>query len=271
MKHADGGFQPTSVPQDISRDGLQTIVGEQEDTILPGGTLSGRFVHDVLENVPLDSFNMTSAASTSFDTWRGQPSIAQLFARMMRRYARDEQYLESSQRLVYNGFTVPIAVGAGRLIPALAACQPFLREMEFLYPIPESCHPRLDAFASGPFRIDKGYIKGFVDFLCRYDGLHYVGDWKTDILPAYSPEVMAAHIEHNYTWQIKLYALALVKLLDIHSEAAYDAQFGGMLYCFLRGMTNPGDRLSSGVLFARPGWNEILAYEAELMQRQTYL
>jgi exodeoxyribonuclease V beta subunit len=265
LKQADGGYHPAMASLELSRDGLQTIAVPRSETDLPGGTLSGRFVHELLEQVALDSFIETSC----FDTWRARLDISDLFTRLMRRYARDTQYLDASQRLVYTGFTTPIALQEGISIPSLAACQPFLRETEFLYPIPEAAHSRLSDLPVGPFRIEKGYIKGYVDFLCRYDGLHYVGDWKTDRLPAYSCDILASHIQQNYTWQIKLYALALVKMLRIHSEADYQHRFGGMLYCFLRGMSQRGNA-ASGVLFSRPSWIDILDYEAELMQRQTF-
>jgi hypothetical protein len=42
-----------------------------------------------------------------------------------------------------------------------------------------------------------------------------------------------------------------------------------MLYCFLRGMSQADDA-ASGVLFSRPSWTDILDYEAELIQRQTF-
>jgi exodeoxyribonuclease V beta subunit len=265
LKQADGGYHPAATALELSRDGLQTTAVTRSATDLPGGTLSGRFVHEVLEQVALESFTETA----DFDTWRSRPDISGLFTRLMRRYAREAQYLDASQRLVYTGFTTPIALDEGTSIPALAACQPFLRETEFLYPIPEATHPRLSDLTIGPFHIEKGYIKGFVDFLCRYDGRYYVGDWKTDMLPAYSGDRLESHIQQNYTWQIKLYALALVKMLYIHSEADYQHRFGGMLYCFLRGMSQADDA-ASGVLFSRPSWTDILDYEAELIQRQTF-
>jgi exodeoxyribonuclease V beta subunit len=51
--------------------------------------------------------------------------------------------------------------------------------------------------------------------------------------------------------QAKLYAIALVKQLDLRTEVDYDARFGGLLYCFMRGMKGDGDG-TAGVYFARP-------------------
>lgn len=174
----------------------------------------------------------------------------------------------SSQRLVYAGFTTPVRVGENGVIPGLSVCTPFMREVEFLYPIPEAGHPGLTELVDGPLTIENGYIKGYVDFICRHDGQYYVGDWKTDRLPSYAQAHLGPHIEQNYTWQLKLYALALVKMLDIHTGVAYGEQFGGILYCFLRGMAKPG---TDGVFYVRPSWDDILSYEDELRRRQTYV
>ncbi len=272
MKQADGGYHTVAPPEPLpgqfndalSRDGLQVTLEAPDENELPGGTMSGQFIHEVLEQLPLESW----APGIDFDTWRQRPDVTEVFTRGMRRYARDARYLISSQRLVYAGFTTPVSVGAGGVIPGLSACNPFRREMEFLYPIPEAGHPRLTDLSNGPLTIENGYIKGYVDFICRHAGQYYVGDWKTDRLPCYTAAHLGAHIEQNYTWQLKLYALALVKMLDIHTGAAYCEQFGGILDCFLRGMAEPG---TGGVFYVRPSWDDMLSYEDELRRRQSYV
>ncbi len=272
MKQADGGYHAVDTPDllskssndAVSRDGLEIAFETPDEDELPGGTMSGQFIHEVLEQLPLESW----APGIDFDTWRQRSDVMEVFTRGMRRYARDARYLISSQRLVYAGFTTPVRVGEGDLIPGLSTCQHFRREVEFLYPIPEADHPRLTEIVDGPLTIENGYIKGYVDFICRYDGRYYVGDWKTDRLPSYTPAHLSPHIEQNYTWQLKLYALALVKMLDIHTDTAYREQVGGILYCFLRGMAEPG---TDGVFDVHPSWDDILSYEDELRQRQSYV
>ncbi len=243
MKQADGGYHaavsPALLPESLhdghSRDGLQVALDALDEYDLPGGTMSGQFIHEILEQLPLESF----VSGIDFDTWRQRPDVMALFSRGLRRYALDTQYLLSSQRLVYTGFTTPVRVDAGDgVIPGLATCHPFRREVEFLYPIPEVGHPRLTDHVDAPLYVENGYIKGYVDFICQHDHQYYVGDWKTDRLPSYTMKHLEAHIEQNYTWQLKLYALALVKMLDIHTDAAYSDQFGGILYCFFCGMAS---------------------------------
>ena len=97
--------------------------------------------------------------------------------------------------------------------------------MEFLFPFPEA--------AGGA---DRGYVKGFVDLLFEHEGRVYFGDWKTDRLPSWDEAVVEAHVAKNYALQEQLYALALVRMLGIASEADYEARFGGTLYLFVRGL-----------------------------------
>ena len=58
-----------------------------------------------------------------------------------------------------------------------------------------------------------------------------------------------------------------MRLLAIHTERDYDSRFGGLLYVFLRGVSQAGDG-KSGFYFARPSWNEIVTYESDLLTRE---
>ena len=120
--------------------------------------------------------------------------------------------------------------------------------MEFLFPIPEATHPRLADPNAGSLRIEHGFVKGFVDLVVEHEGLVYVVDWKSDVLASYDPEAVKKCVADHYDIQANLYALALVKALGIHTEAAYEARFGGMFYIFLRGTPRPGGRWGGGAL-----------------------
>jgi exodeoxyribonuclease V beta subunit len=121
--------------------------------------------------------------------------------------------------------------------------------MEFLFPFP--------AAAGGA---DRGYVKGFVDLLFEHQGRVYFGDWKTDRLPSWDEAVVEAHVAKNYALQEQLYALALVRMLGIASEADYEARFGGTLYLFVRGL--PG-----AVRSRRPTFAELSAWGEEIAER----
>ncbi len=81
-------------------------------------------------------------------------------------------------------------------------------------------------------------------------------DWKTDILPDYTPEYLSVHFETHYDLQSKLYLMAICKLLRIRTEAAYRDRIGSIVYCFVRGM-HP-DVSQSGLFVTRPAWSELL-------------
>jgi exodeoxyribonuclease V beta subunit len=73
-------------------------------------------------------------------------------------------------------------------------------------------------------------------------------------------------VREHYELQLQLYTLALVRLLGAGDEAAYDARFGGLLYCFVRGMRPDGDG-TDGVYLRRPAWREVQAWERALGER----
>jgi len=123
------------------------------------------------------------------------------------------------------------------------------REMEFLFPFP--------AEAGGPQR---GFVKGFVDFIFEHEGRSYFGDWKTDRLPAWDVATVAAHVANNYALQEQLYSLALVRMLGITDEATYEARFGGTLYVFVRGLGHSPEAIRS----RRPSFDEIVHWQHDL-------
>ena len=53
----------------------------------------------------------------------------------------------------------------------------------------------------------------------------------------------------------------------MRDEAAYEARFGGLLYCFLRAMGRGEE--GSGVVFERPAWEDVRAWERELRESRT--
>ena len=171
---------------------------------------------------------------------------------------------EGDQAMVYHALTAEIPLAGGRAIPGLGRNPQALREMEFLFPLPEASHPRLTEALSERLTLERGFLKGFVDLVTEHDGRVYFADWKSDVLPSYDPERMTAHVERAYGIQARLYALALVKALGIRSAGEYEDRFGGMVYVFLRGLRPPAEP-GQGLHFSRPAWADILAYEQELI------
>ena len=239
---------------------------------LPRGRLSGSFLHEVIEHLPLE----TLASAPAFEDWRALPEVATLFERMRRRHDRHPAHMTHAQRLVYTALTVPVRLGDQTLAGLGGAGHP-TREMEFLYPIPAPGHPVFrpvgEARRGGrgaadgdplPWRIERGVVKGFIDYLFEHEGRIYVCDWKSDSLPAWDNAALSAHCEMSYAVQAELYTLATVRLLDLTSAPDFERRFGGVLYCFLRGMR--ADDPSAGVFFRRPTWSDILGWQRAMLQ-----
>jgi exodeoxyribonuclease V beta subunit len=193
--------------------------------------------------------------------------VRELFASAMRRHGvNDPRWLARGREMVFNALTSPVALGDTVLESALyrLRCVP---EMEFAYPIPEKHHPLLGDAPDGAWTVGRGYIRGFIDLVFRRGRLTYFADWKGDLLPSYDPAAVARHVERHYRLQARLYSVGIVRLLAIHTERDYDLSFGGLLYVFLRGVSQTGEG-KSGLYFARPSWNEIVTYESDLLTRE---
>lgn len=266
LKAGAGYHAPEDALEDAADEPAAAVPGQPASDELPGGRAGGIFLHAVLEDIPLESL----AAGAPFSKWRADEDVNRIFRQALRLYGRDPRHLEHSQRLVYTALTAPVRLPDGSRIEGLSRAKKNLREVEFLYPIPEKDHPRLSseiAWAPGleRFRIERGFVRGFVDFVFEHEGLTYFLDWKSDSLPRWGADYLAEHVLRNYRLQAKLYGLALVKMLGVHDRAGYEERFGGFLYCFLRGMRAPGSGVE-GIHSERPDWSKVAEWETDLLR-----
>jgi exodeoxyribonuclease V beta subunit len=213
--------------------------------LLRGSRATGVFLHELLERADLASL----AAATGFDAWRARPEVARLLDETIAVHRVERAAGEHAARMVWAAYTTPLVLPTGDRIEGLARADLATREMDFVYPIPGS---------------PLGYVRGSLDLAFEHGKKTYYVDWKSDSLPSYAPEALETHVRAHYDKQVKLYTLAVGKLLGVDGEAAYDARFGGILYCFLRGMDAP----ARGVWSARPRWADVIAWERELGEEQ---
>jgi exodeoxyribonuclease V beta subunit len=92
-------------------------------------------------------------------------------------------------------------------------------------------------------------MTGKIDLVYAHDDRYYVLDYKSNRLPAYDRDALAAAMDDSeYTLQALLYALALHRWLRFRMGDAYDydAHFGGIRYVFCRGLDAASPR-SPGV------------------------
>jgi len=226
---------------------------------LPGGTATGVFLHEMLELLPAGEF----LRGIAYDDWAARKDVSEIVQACARRHGFPSRQAKAASRMAHAGLTAAFDAG-GRRIKGIGACARLLREMEFLYPIPEEAHPKLGEEAAG-FSVGRGFVKGFIDVVFEEDGLAYLGDWKSDHLRDFAPASLEAHVHEHYGTQIRLYSLALARLLGLRDESDHRRRFGGIVYCFLRAMKP--DASGAGVHFTRPSWSDLVGWERELVRR----
>ncbi len=241
LKDAQGGYHPAPPSNGTDAEDRVTAPETPPDQ-LPGGTASGRFIHEMLELVDLDVVRR----QVGWRFWAADEDVLALFRRGMRRYDRRPIHLEHSYKMVFAALTTPMRLGPIVLGEGIAGADRVVREMEFLYSVAETT--RRDG-------ANRTYVKGFIDVVLEHEGQVVVLDWKTDLLPAYDPKTLTRHVDANYALQADLYTLAIVRLLGIRDEDTYRARFAGTAYCFVRGL----DAAGAGVYFARPTWSQVTA------------
>ena len=203
---------------------------------LVGGAATGVALHAMLEGIAVDAFD---------------PDFRRWWTEDCRRWAEahcrvaglDASWAEAAARLAHAGFRQPLSLPGVSPI-ALCAVEPsrLIRELDFL------------AEAPG------GRLTGALDALFEHEGRVFILDWKSNRLPAYGPGEVAACMEEDYLLQVKIYTLAVLRVLGIQSEADYEARYGGTVYVFLRGLPDGGQWAQ------RPAWHDILAWREELTE-----
>ena len=138
--------------------------------------------------------------------------------------------------------------------------------MEFIFPMPEREHPALGSSKNrdASWSIERGLIKGFIDFVFQFKDQLYWIDWKSDRLDNYDTRAVQEHVSTHYSVQAMVYTIGLVRLLGIRNQVDYEARFGGYLYVFLRGMEHGSDP-KRGIYFCRPPWLQVVAWESALV------
>ena len=250
----------TEEGEDRSRASVVQVKKEVEAGTLRGARTSGVFLHEVLERVPLTSFG----ASGEWEAWRTRPDVRALFDRAMAIHGVEPSQREHAERLVWRAYTMPVSLPDGRSLRSLSSARTAVREMEFAFPIPERHHPTLGESLAQPVSIARGYVRGSLDLAIEHDGITYFVDWKSDSLRSYELGALDTHVLDHYRDQAALYSLAIVKLLDARTPDQYEARFGGLLYCFLRGI-EVEDR---GIWSMRPSWSDVLGWEDEFRARR---
>ncbi|MEJ2724968.1 MAG: exodeoxyribonuclease V subunit beta [Deltaproteobacteria bacterium] len=226
----------------------------------PRGTKAGTFLHDLLEHL---DFRFTESASSE-----------RLVLEKLRQYGFEEIWLETISSMLGKVLSVPLEPGQKGFSLSRVANEDRLNELEFYFPLklitPADLEkvemrigqPKSSAGAPQPmgrleFAPVRGYMKGFIDLVFRFEDRFYLADWKSNFLGSrvedYDEQGMAlAMAESFYTLQYHLYTLALHQYLSVKQRGYdYEKHFGGVYYLFLRGV-DPNKGSKFGVFRDRP-------------------
>lgn len=152
-----------------------------------------------------------------------------------------------------------------------------MTEFEFDFPVPLFLPDRLHSLSDDqssvlirnlhglPGHELEGIMNGKIDLFFEHAGRYYVLDWKSNYLgndlPDYSPAALAGTMnDNNYHLQYLIYTLAAKKYLESRlPHFNYSAQFGGVIYVFVRGVRAGSE---SGIFTHKPSLEKIQALEA---------
>jgi len=247
MVHAQANFSVAGVPRlgisDLWMDdgplGGRAEAGvfeEVKELAPPGGPRGGKklgtLVHAMLERV-----DPAGLKGRDQEAWMALPATAELAGDLPKGDRKEVL------RWVHQAMTRPLPLPGGGAV-ALCQAEEMLRELDFVTP-----YPGLPDF-----------LNGSIDVLFQAGGRAHVLDWKTNQLPGYGPAALDEAVQAHYLLQVKIYSVTACRFLEIRDAEHYERAFGGVVYVFLRGLPE------GGVWTCRPSWDELQAWERELVK-----
>jgi exodeoxyribonuclease V beta subunit len=239
----------------------------------PRGAKTGSLLHEILENL---------------DFMEKDPGVEKkLIEDKLREYGFERDWQETLSRMVARVLRVPLSSPLDRFTLTQISTQESLSELEFYFPLQGvtskklkkifADHGRPEIRRNFPSRLEelnfspaRGFMKGFIDLVFRYQGRFFIVDWKSNFLgnrvEDYNREKMAREMEDNfYILQSNLYVLAVHQYLKARlPNYSYRQHFGGIFYLFLRGI-DPQKGNEFGVYRDFPGEELVEALSKNLI------
>jgi exodeoxyribonuclease V beta subunit len=149
-------------------------------------------------------------------------------------------------------FVLPVALGDGQPLAPARLGEAFARH---------AGNPDVRRYAERASALGfaelAGHLRGFVDLVFRHEDRFYLADYKSNRLGPraadYAPDRLADEmVRHDYVLQYHVYTVALHRFLAARVPGyAYERDFGGVYYLFVRGMA-PDAPLGTGIFHDRP-------------------
>ncbi len=242
----------------------------------PRGAKAGTCLHEIFEEIDFTAAATLAARELVEGRLRAHGFDVAKFSPII---------LETLRRTV----TTPLVTGRKPFTLAEVSAEERLNEAEFYFPLKKissaqlaevfKTHGRSEIAERIPEEVDRltfapmrGFMKGFIDLLCRHDGRYHLLDWKTNWLGNRVEEYHAQAVQdemlsQHYFLQYHLYVVAMNEYLRLRVRGYdYDRDFGGVYYLFLRGMDPARPRL--GVFHDRPTRGLVDALSELLIDRR---
>ncbi|MGD2124660.1 MAG: exodeoxyribonuclease V subunit beta [Desulfobacteraceae bacterium] len=262
---------------DQEGDGLQGSEMEEAPSGIfsfPKGTKAGTFLHDLFEHLDFTS--------------KDSSLLKILVAGKLRQYGFEATWQDAVCDMVDRVLSVPLDGGREDFCLSGVPNAERLNEMEFYFPLKSVSSRRLRTIfekyeRSEPlseirermerleFAPVRGFMKGFMDMVFRFEGRFYLVDWKSNFLgnrvEDYDRHRMGAAMEDAfYILQYHIYTLALHQYLKLKLPGYhYEEHFGGVYYIFLRGV-DPNRGSEFGIYRDRPPVDLIDELNANLIE-----
>ncbi|MVT09969.1 exodeoxyribonuclease V subunit beta [Chitinophaga tropicalis] len=227
------------------------------------GAKTGNLLHYIFENINFSE-------DSRWEKW---------LTAAIRRYVPGQQevYAPLLRQLLDHVLQTDIHIAGTTFKLSAVAWHKRIPEFEFDFPVrsflPEILNGLSDEQASIIVRRFneqelEGIMNGKMDLFFEHEGKYYILDWKSNYLgntlEDYTAEALAAGMnENNYHLQYYIYTLAAKKYLESRlTSFDYEKQFGGVIYCFVRGVRQGMD---TGIFTCRPRLSKILQMENSLL------
>lgn len=190
-----------------------------------------------------------------------------------------EVYLERLNEMLQHIMYAPIHIAGNSFQLASVGRQYRLAEFEFDFPVPVFKSNLLNNLSDDQISVSvkrfseyssqelEGIMNGKIDLFFEHQGKYYILDWKSNYLgnsvADYDTEGLAAAMnENNYHLQYFIYTVAVKKYLESRITGFdYERQFGGVIYCFVRGVRNVSGQ---GIFTTKPDLEKIKLLESLL-------
>ena len=234
------------LPDDKVREDNIVKEVEQEVNELPRGATTGNVIHDLLENI--------SFANLAHDN-----DISQLRDKSCMRYGLKTSTPKLIDQLLKSTVNTVLTNADDSFCLKDLGEQQCLKEMPFYLSMKtmdisliNSILKDCPAYQPLSKKTLCGYLTGFIDLICEFNGKYYVMDYKSNSLENYEQDTLVlAMREHNYGLQYWIYTLVLHLYLQ-HKlpDYSYEKHVGGVKYLFVRGMNET--IVNSGIYQTKP-------------------